>query len=107
MDPIDAISMLIPPSDLLYVIPGLFAASGLCNVLAFFVAPPKPGAKLYKLKKGFYLAVTWGAANLGKAANRIQCGYTGLMVPYDKRSEAAEILTKNGIELKTKLNKLN
>lgn len=107
MDPIDAISMLIPPSDLLYVIVALFATSGLCNVLAFFVTPPKPGAKLYKLKKGFYLAVTWGAANLGKAANRIQCGYTGLMVPYDKRSEAAEILTKNGIELKTKLSKLN
>lgn len=107
MDTIDALTTLIPPGDLLYVVVMLFATSGLCNVLAFFVTPPKPGAKMYKLKKGFYLAVTWGAANLGKAANRIQCGYTGLMVPYEKRSEAADILAKNGIELKTKLNKLN
>lgn len=107
MDPVDLFVSLIPPGDLLYFIVLLFAASGLCNVLAFFVTPPKPDAKMYKLKKGFYLAVTWGAANLGKAANRIQCGYTGLMVPYEKRSEAADILAKNGIELKTKLNKLN
>lgn len=93
---------ILPAKDLVYVIAALFTLSGLCNAIALFLTPPKTGTKLYTLRKLFYVIVTYGAANFAKAANRIQCGYTGVMVPYDHKGEATKLLETNGIPVKAK-----
>lgn len=102
MDPVSLLLMLVPPAYLLWVVLALFALSGLCNLIAVGLLPPKPGTPRYGLKKAWYVVITYGAANFGKAANRIQCGRTGLMVPYGEKNNAKAILTEAGVDVLTK-----
>ncbi|EHH66968.1 hypothetical protein [Gluconobacter morbifer] len=102
MDPVTLLVAMLPAKDPGWALLVLLALSGLCNCIAPFILPPKPGAPRYALKKAFYVAITWGAANLGKAANRIQCGRTGVMVPYQDREKARALLTGHGIAVLTK-----
>lgn len=102
MDPVSLLLMLVPPAYLLWVALGLLAMSGLCNLIAVGLLPPKPGTPRYGLKKAWYVAITYGAANFGKAANRIQCGRTGLMVSYEDKNTAKDILTNAGVDVLTR-----
>ncbi|UMM08401.1 hypothetical protein MKW11_14630 [Gluconobacter frateurii] len=102
MDPLTMLVAMLPAKDIAYAVLVLLALSGLCNCIAVFLKPPKPGASRYALKKVFYVAVTWGAANLLNAANRIQYGRTGVMVPYKDKEKAKALLTDHGIDVLTK-----
>ncbi|MEE8658493.1 hypothetical protein CGLAMM_02900 [Acetobacteraceae bacterium EV16G] len=76
--------------------------SGLCNILAIGLKPPTWGSKNYALRKIYYLVVTWGALNLGHAANRLQCERTGLMVKREDVDRAVQVLSQNGISVLNK-----
>lgn len=73
--------------------------SGLCNILAVGLKPPTWGSKNYTIRKIYYLLVTWGALNLGRASNRLQCERTGLMVKRDDAEAALSLLSKAGFDV--------
>lgn len=98
---IDGLIKTLPDDWEIYA-PFLFLMlSGLCNILAIGLKPPVWGSRHYVVLKIYYLVVTWGALNLGRASNRLQCERTGLMVKREDVDAAQEALTKAGFDVMT------